>query len=95
MENHFSKHFNIKKVNHVKKYQDSSRCDEKSGTLLNELLFKGAASNEDFTPFGNNYNKWTATLEVNDFFLSFQIDTGAQANISPFQMFLNLQNCPK
>ena len=64
-------------VNHVEKYQDSSKCDENSGKFLIELLFKGAASNEDFTPFGNNYNKWTAALEVNDSFLSFKIATGA------------------
>ena len=52
-------------------------------------------SDDDFAPFDNDNNKWTANLNVNNTFISFKIDTGAQANILPFRMFLNLQNGPK
>ena len=45
-------------------------------------------------PFDNDDNKWTADLEGNNTLISFKIDTGAQVNILPFRVFLNLQNCP-
>ena len=34
-------------------------------------------------------------MEVNNRHISFKMVTGAQANILPFQVFLNLQNHPK
>ena len=91
----FAKCCNIKTVNNVHKHQDSSESDENSKIFENEALFIGAISNEDFIPFGNDNNKWTTDLDVNNTLISFKIDTGAQAKVMPFRVFFNLQNRPK
>ena len=49
----------------------------------------------DFTPFDNDNSKWLADLVVNNTLISFRIHTNVLANIFPFRLFLNLQNCPK
>ena len=85
---------NFKKVNHVQQYQDSSESNENSKTFGNEALFIIVLGTENFLPFDNGDNKLTANLEVNNTFVSFKIDTGIQANILPFLLFFNLQNCP-
>ena len=90
--NHFAICCNVKTVH---KHQDSSESDENSKIFENEALFIGAISNEDFTPFDNDDNKWTAHLEVNSTLISFKIDTDAEANVMLFRVFLNLQNYPK
>ena len=91
-KNHFAKRCNVRTVNNVQKHQDSSESDEKSEIFENEALFIGAISNEDFD---NDDNEWAADLEVKNTLISFKIDTGAQANVMPFRVFLNLQNRPK
>ena len=83
-KNHFAKCCNIKKVNNVHKYQDSSESDENSKIFVNEALVIGTVCSEDFTAFDNDDSKWTADLEVNNILISFKIDAGAQAKILPF-----------
>ena len=75
--------------------QDSPESDENSEIFRNGALFTGSVSDEDFASFGIYENKWAANLNVNNTFISFKIDTGAQANILLFRMFLNLKNGPK
>ena len=94
-KNNFAKCCNAKKVNNVHKYQDSSESEENSKIFENEALFIGAVSSGDFTPFDNDDSEWATDLKVNNTLISFRIYTGAQANILPFRMFLNLQNRPK
>ena len=62
MEN-FAKCCNVKRVNNVHKYQDSSESDENSEIFENEALFIGALSNEYFIPFDNDDKEWTADLK--------------------------------
>ena len=57
--NHFVKCCNVKKVNNVHKYQDSSKSDKNSKIFENEALFIGAITSEDFAVFGNNDSEWT------------------------------------
>ena len=84
MKNHFAKCCNIKKVNNVHKYQDSSESDENSKIFVNEALVIGTVCSEDFIAFDNDDSEWTADLEVNNILISFKIDAGAQAKILPF-----------
>ena len=77
MKNHFAKCCNIKIVNNVHKFQDSSESDENSKIFENEALFIGAVNSEDFTPFDNDDTEWTADLEVNNTLIAFKIDIGA------------------
>ena len=88
-KNQFARCCNIKKVNHVRKYQDSSKSNENSKIFKNEALFIGAVSNEDLTPFDNDNKKLTANLETNSTFISFKIDTGTRTNILPFLVSLH------
>ena len=83
-KNHFAKCCNIKNVNNVHKYQDSSKSDENSKIFVNEALVIGTICSEDFTAFDNDDSEWTADLEVNNILISFKIDAGAQAKILPF-----------
>ena len=61
--------------------------------LENEVLFIDYVSNEDFTPFDNDDNEWTANSEVNKTLISFKIDTQkCSSKYITILSVLNLQN---
>ena len=59
---HCTKYCKIKKVNCVQKYQGGFESDKKSKIFENEASFIVAVSNEDFTPFENYDNEYTAKI---------------------------------
>ena len=89
--NHYTKCCNIKNVNYVQKHQGGSKSDEKRKSFEIEASLIVAVSNEDFTPFEYESNEYAANLEVNNTFISFKIDTGAQESILSFQIIFDLQ----
>ena len=58
-KNYFAKCCNLKKVDNVHKYKDSSESDENSKIFENEALFIGSVSSENFTDFDNEDSTWS------------------------------------
>ena len=77
------------KVDSVQQNMDNSDSDSE---LFNNCksLFIGLVEDEE-----NSENKWKIDLLGNQTLLSFQIDSGTQANIIPENCFRTLKNKPK
>ena len=93
MKNHFESKC-IKKKNHKKVSEVVEEINIDSSNS-NDYLFIGSIENVNSLSINNQANEWVTTLQINNKMVKLKIDTGAMANILPFNLFKNIGLSPK
>ena len=81
----------VSQISNVKQYEiESSSNSEASAD--EETLFIGAVTDEDLNSL---HEEWTIDLVSNGTTINYKLDSGAQANILPYQLYKKLSRPPK